>query len=162
MADAFANLNIKGPLLQKWMKKGSATRRRRKLAQIHNGEEPTSPLTPGASEPPHTKHLAESMYNGRLLYLTGFITQASPKEMRELRTKVESISTSKQKNHPIIKLFEKIPNNNGSAKNRTAKNRAHDRIKDTILFFILLDDDHRNTRSASLFNIIYDALPLRY
>jgi hypothetical protein len=157
MADAFANLNIKGPLLQKWMKKGSATRRRRKLAQINKGERLNSPLTPGASEPPHTKELADSMYNGRLQYLTGFITQASPREMRELRTKVELISTSKQKNHPIIKLFKKIPNNNG-----TAKNRTHHHIKDIILFFISLDDNHRNTISASLFNIIYDALPSRY
>jgi len=161
MADAFANLNIKGPLLEKWMKKGSATTRRRKLAQMNRGE-PTSPLTPGASEPPHTKHLAESMYNGRLQYLTGFITQASPKEMRKLRTILESIGTSKQKSHPIIKLFGKIRNNNGSAKNRTAKNKTHDRIKDLILFFILFEDNHTNTKSASVFNTIYDALPPSY
>lgn len=162
MADAFANLNIKGPLLQKWIKKGSATTRRKKLAQINKGEEPTSPLTPGASEPPHTKKLAASMYNGRLQYVTGFISQASPREMRELQTRLESISTSKHKSHPIIKLFGKIRNNNGSAKNRTAKNKTHDRIKDLILFFILFEDNHTNTRSASVFNTIYDALPPSY
>lgn len=163
MADPFANLNIDKPLVQKWMKKGNITRRRNKLRQMNRGEEPNSPITPGASEPPHTKRAAESMYNGRLQYLAGFIVQANPKEMNTLRKRVfQMTDNSAQKKDSVLRLLGKFRNNNNSAKNRNTRNRNQELAKDTILYFITEDHNHTNTKSASLFNIIYDALPDYY
>lgn len=163
MEDSFANFNINKPLVQKWMKKGNVTRRRNKLRQMNRGEEPNSPLTPGASEPPHSKRAAESMYNGRLQYLAGFITQATPQEMNALRKRVfEVTKNSMQKKDSVLRLLGKFRNNNNSAKNRNARNRNQELIKDTILYFITEDNNYTNTRAASIFNIIYDALPETY
>ena len=162
MADPFANLNINKHLVQKWMKRATAATRRRKVTQMARGEEPGSPLTPGASEHPHSKSRAEDMFDGKRQYILGFIKQANQKEMVKLRRDITSLFRNANNKARILKpefskmIYEFMGNNN------TRSNRTHMRSKEWILSLLAIYNRNNVKSSSSLLSIIYDALPSKY
>lgn len=152
MADPFANFTIDKPLIQKWMKKASAQTRKRKIRQMALGEEPSSPMTPGASRPPQSKSRAEDMYDGRRLYVMGYIEQATSKEMARLRANITGSSPRNKTSKLIYELLTTYSNT------RSAK--TQDRSKSFILS--ILSAYNANNAKSPLVRILYDALPSKY
>jgi len=156
------NLNIKGNLVQKWMKKATAATRRNKALKMSRGEDPGSPLTPGASQRPHSKSLVVDMFDGKRQYIIGFIEQANQKEMAKLRRDVTSLFRNANNKGRILKpeyskmIYEFMGNNN------TRSNRSHMRSKEWILSLLTIYNRNNVKSSSSLLSIIYDALPSKY
>lgn len=152
MADPFANFSINKPLVQKWMKKASAQTRKLKIRQMALGEEPSSPVTPGSSRLPQSKSRAEDMYDGRRLYVMGYIEQASSREMNRLRANVAGSSPRGSNSKLIYELLDTYSNT------RSAKTQG--RSKGFILS--ILSAYNANNVKSPLVRILYDAMPSKY
>lgn len=144
------------------MKRATAATRRRKVREMLRGEEPGSPLTPGASTYPHSKSLAVDMFDGKRQYVIGFIQQANQKEMAKLRRDVTSLFRNANNKARILypgfskMIYEFMGNNN------TRSNRSHARSKEWILSLLTVYNRNNMKSPASLLTIIYDALPSKY
>ena len=164
------NLHINGSLVQKWMKKTASKTRRRKARQIAQGITPSSPLTSNDGLYPRSKSRTEDMFDGKRMYIIGFIQQANKKEMAKLRKDITKLFNRN--------MIRKLP---GSVKknvimepshsrliyllmddNSTRNNTQYDRTKGWILSLLTAYNKKNMNSSRSLLPIIYDCLPANY
>jgi hypothetical protein len=155
------NLDIKGTLVQKWMKRASAATRRAKALKMGRGEDPGSPLTPGVTGFPHSKSQAEDMFDGRRQYVIGFIEQANKKEMAELKKTVNSLFRNANNKARILSPSHSNIIYKALGNSSTRSNRNHTRSKIWIDGLLRVYNT-RNADSSTLLRIMYDALPHKY
>jgi hypothetical protein len=155
------NLNIKGTLVQKWMKRASAATRRNKARKMGRGEDPGSPLTPGITTFPHSKSQAEDMFDGKRQYVIGFIEQASKKEMADLKKNVNLLFGNANNKARILSPSHSNIIYKALGNSSTRTNRNHNRSKIWIDGLLRVYNT-RNAETSTLLRIIYDALPPKY
>jgi hypothetical protein len=155
------NLNIKGSLVQKWMKRTSAATRKSKVRKMMRGEDPGSPLTPGITTFPHSKRLAEDMFDGKRQYVIGYIEQASKKEMAELKRNINLLFANANNRARILSPSHSNIIYKALGNSSTRSNRNHIRSKIWIDGLLRVYNT-RNAETSTLLRIIYDALPSKY
>ena len=155
------NLNIKGNLVQKWMKRASASTRKSKVRKMMRGEDPGSPLTPVGATFPRSKSQADDMFDGKRQYVIGFIEQANKKEMAELKRNVNLLFRNANNKARILSPSHSNIIYKALGNSSTRSNRNHTRSKIWIDGLLRVYNT-RNAETSTLLRIIYDALPSKY